>query len=277
MALISLLAVIQTQADKAVLSKLLPIGIFGFYTLAYSGVARSTLITSSIFQAAFPRLSSLFHSGDQAGLLAQYRKLQDLVCFSSLPILAVFPFAARPLFTYLLNSEAAHLLVWPLTFLSLGFYMNSTLSIPYAFSLAVGKPEITARSNLYATLLVLPTTVILVYSYGLNGAGLSWVAYHIFVYAYAVPRVCSECLDVPASGWYLYALRALALGVFSYGTAWFLLEYLGTRSILGLLVAFGGASLVFGLSGYLIISDELRFAIKQVCHRPLRGSNAASI
>jgi O-antigen/teichoic acid export membrane protein len=277
MAVISLLAVVQTQADKAVLSKLLPIGVFGFYSLAYSGISRGTLITSSTFQAAFPRLSSLFQSGDRAGLLAQYRKLHDLVCFSCLPILAVFPFAARPVFTYLLNSEAAHLLLWPLTFLSLGFYMNGTLSIPYAFSLAVGKPEITARSNLYATLLVLPTTVMLVYFYGLNGAGLSWVSYHIFVYAYAVPRICSECLGAPASGWYLHTLEALALGVISYGTAYCLLEYLGARSILALLVGFGGATLVFGSLAYLIICDELRSAIKQACLRPLRDSNAASI
>src|SRR5207248_5915560 len=84
-------------------------------------------------------------------------------------------FAALPLFSYLFNPSAAHLLLLPTALLCLGWYMNGTLNVPYVFSLAAGKPEISSRSNFLALFIVLPITFVLVLTLGLTGAALSWV------------------------------------------------------------------------------------------------------
>lgn len=258
MALISLLVMIHSQVDKVIVSKLLPIGVFGFYTIAYGVVSRSTMITGAVSQAAFPNLSSLFKRGEQANLMAQYHKLQDLICFATAPLFAAVLFAARPLFTYLFNPDSARMLLLPFAFLCIGFYMNGTLTTPYVFSLAAGRPDIAARTNLYALFVVLPVTAALIYFFGLNGAGLSWVFYHLLAYVYQIPRTCSECLDVPTWKWYRQILGIFfAIGL-TYGTAWALLELGRADSGFFLVLAYAAASVGFVAAAYLMIGDELR-------------------
>ena len=258
MAVISMLATVHMQADKVIVSKLLPIATFGFYGFASSIVSKLTLATGAISQAAFPSFSALFKGLDKSNLLSQYRKLQDLLCFATLPVLAFIPFAATPLFTYLLNPQAARILLVPVTLLSVGTYMNGTLHIPYVCSLAAGKPEIAVRLNLYALFVVLPVAALLVYYFGLAGAGLSWVFYHLFAYAYAVPRICSECLGISPAEWYSHVLRIAGLAGGTYGGAWAILEGLGAGSILPLILAYAGASIAFLVGGYWMMGDELQ-------------------
>ncbi len=258
MASVSLLAMIHTQADKAIASKLVALPVMGYYGLAYSVASKGTLITQAIAQAAFPSLSALFKAGDKPALLSQYRKLQDLLCFGTVPVFAAIPFAAIPLLTYVLNGQTAQTMLLPLAFLSAGFYMNGTLNIPYVFSLAVGKPGIAARSNLYALFVVLPTTFALVYFFGISGAGFSWVFYHFFAYAYAVPRVCSQCLNIPTRRWYAHISRVYLLVALTYGLAWTSLRLAGRQSIVSLAVGYAAASGVFLTGAYLFMGSGLR-------------------
>jgi len=258
---ISILAMIHTQADKVIVSKLLPLGIFGYYGVAYGAVSRGTLVTGAISQAAFPSLSVQFKTGDRVGFMSQYRKLQDLFCFATVPMFGAIPFAAVPLFTYLFNAEAARMLLLPTTFLCVGYYMSATVNAPYFVSLAMGKSEITARSTFYALFVVLPVTIALVYFFGLTGAGLSWVFYHMFYYAYGVPRICSECLEITVSGWYRHVLKIHVLVGLTYGFAWAFLGFLGANSIHALVLAYLGATVMFMLGAYWLMGEELKTAL----------------
>ena len=74
---------VHTQTDKAIVSKLLPLGIFGYYGMAYSGVSRGMVVTASASQAVFPSFSALYKQGDRDGLMRQYNKLQDLLSLPS--------------------------------------------------------------------------------------------------------------------------------------------------------------------------------------------------
>jgi O-antigen/teichoic acid export membrane protein len=255
---ITVLSIIHMQSDKAIVSKLLPLGVFGYYGMAYNGVSRGMLVATSVSQAVFPSFSALYKQGDRDGLMRQYRKLQDLLCYAIVPMFAAIPFAARPLFTFVLNAPAARMLFWPIAFLSLGFCMNGTLSVPYVFSLAVGKPEIAARSNFYALFAVLPVTALLVYRFGIAGAGFSWVFYHLFAYAYAVPRMCSECLDMPVWKWYVHVFKVFALAGLTYGGAWAIITSLGSSSIVSLVLAYVLGSSLFASGSFLLVGSELR-------------------
>lgn len=255
---VSIAATIHTQADKAIISKLLPIGVVGYYGFVYSNVSGGQLLTGAVSQAALPSFSALFKAGDRSALMSQYRRLQDLVCFGTAPVFAAVPFAALPLFSYILNEEAARLLLLPATLLCVGFYMNSTLHIPHVFSLAVGKPQISARANIYALPVVLPVTALLIYYLGLTGAGLSWVFYHIFAYSYGVPRVCRECLGIPVWKWYSYVSRIFGLIGLTHGFAWIALSIANKHSLLSLTLAYMGASFVFSIGAYFLMGNELR-------------------
>jgi len=261
---ITVLSIVHSQSDKAIVSKFLPLGVFGYYGMAFNGVSRGMLVTAAVSQAVFPSFSALYKQGDRDGLMRQYRKVQDLLCYAIVPLFAAIPFAARPLFAFVLNAQAAQMLLWPVAFLCVGFCMNGTLSIPYVFSLAVGKPEISARTNFYALFAVLPVTVWLVYKFGIAGAGFSWIFYHLFAYAYMVPRTCSECLDMPAWKWYLHVFKVFGLAGLTYGGAWAIMTFLASFSIPSLALGYAFASIAFVAAAYRLMGDELRETLRRL-------------
>lgn len=249
---ISILSIIQTQADKLIISRFLPLGFVGYYGTLYSSLSRGSLLVDAISQAAFPSFSVLFENKAKEDLLTRYWKLQDLVVILTLPIFAFLPFFATPLFTYVFNAEIAQDLFLTVIFLSIGFYLHGTLTIPYFFSLAVGKPEISVRTNFLALFIVLPVTIGLIYFFGLAGAAFSWLFYNLFVYFYAIPRICRECLKIPSQEWYWHVGRILILGFLIFGSALSLLVFFDADSSLFLALAY-----IVGLMLFLMLSFKL--------------------
>lgn len=272
---ISLLAMVHMQSDKIIMSKLLPVGLFGFYGFAYNAASKATLLTNAVAQAAFPSFSSLFKMGGRDSMMAQYLKLQDLLCFGAAPIFGMIPFAVLPMFGFVFNPDVAKMMLLPITFLAIGFYMNGTLNVPYVFSLAVGKPEISVRSNFLALFIVLPVTGLLIYFFGLTGAGFSWIFYHLFLYSYAVPRICSECLCIPVWKWYWHIFKIFGLIILTYGVGWIFLGFIGSYFILSLVLTYTGTTIVFLTCAYFMINDELKNTLLQFGEtfgiKPYRG------
>lgn len=258
MTLQTILGGIIYQIDKVILSKLMPIGVFGYYSFAYGNVSKGMLIADAIGQAAYPSFSALYRTGDRKSLLAQYRKLQDVLCFSTGPIFALIPFALLPLFSFMLNREAAKLLLVPTTLLCLGFYIHGALRIQHNFAVASGRPGIAVRTNLLAVLTVTPASVALIYYFGMTGAALYWILYNVFNAVYAVPKICKECINIPPQEWYLQVSKALLLISSVYGIAWIVLAFIDDFSIPSLTVAYLAATGIFLIAGFNMIHREAR-------------------
>ncbi|HET7467776.1 MAG TPA: oligosaccharide flippase family protein [Candidatus Dormibacteraeota bacterium] len=267
MMVISILSLVHIQAAQVIVSKLVPIAQFGFYSFASNTVNRGSFVTTAAAQAAFPSFSALHASGDRYGLMQQYRKLQDLVCFGVLPLFAGICFAALPVYTFVFNESVAGRLLLPTAFLALGSWMNGTLNMPYMMSIAMGRPQIAARTNVYALFVVLPVTAALIAVYGLPGAAFSWVFYHLFMYAYMVPRIARECLDLPPWPWFVQVLKVLGLAGSTYGIAWLAVTATGMFTLPVLAVAYLLGSIGFALGAYLMIGSDLRETLQR-----MRGS-----
>jgi O-antigen/teichoic acid export membrane protein len=263
-ALSSMASLINTQAAQVIVSKLLPIGTFGFYGFAASTVNRATFITGAVAQAAFPSFSNLYRAENRGALLTQYRKLQDLLCWGTIPLFAGVCFAALPVYRYVFNNEAAWLLLIPTVLLSLGTYMNGTMAIPYMFSIAVGRPDLGLKANLWALVIVLPITVWLIYSFGLVGAGLSWVAYQMLLYAYLMPRICRACLKTPTRDWFAHVGKVVAVSAVTYGIAWIAIVVPSGYSLAGCVIGFVVATLGFGVAAMFLIGPDLKSTIRSL-------------
>lgn len=250
------------QGTQLILSRFLPIAQFGLYAFLNSLAARAAFVPGAIAQAAQPSLNRLVNPRQEDIFQAQYRKLQDLVSFGTAPIFALIPFAILPLLTYLFSASVASALLLPGAFLSLGFYMNAMLTLPFLVSLAVGRPEIATRANLAALFVVVPPTAFFVIRFGLAGAAFSWVFYHLFAYLVQIPAYSRLCLHIPARLWYERLLRAAVLIAASYGLTWTVLSLLGVRSVPGLALGYVGASIIYLIGAYLLIGPELRAAVR---------------
>ncbi len=242
---ITLCSWMVTEIDKVMVSKLLPLALLGLYTFTRGVVNQGALLTGAINNAIFPHFSALHGAGKAAELRSVYDKIQDVICFGTVPVFAAVPFAALPLFSHVFNQHAAQMLLLPATFLCVGYYMNGTLTAPYVVSLAVGRPDIAARQNAVALFIVPPVSAIAIYWFGLNGAGFAWVVYHIYAYSYGLPRICRECLGIAPRLWYWHVLRILMGGVLIYGSAWLAVSYAGPLSVLHLSIAYSGATLIY--------------------------------
>jgi O-antigen/teichoic acid export membrane protein len=265
---ISLCAWVFTEADKVIISKLLPLTLLGIYTFARGAISQGMLLTGAIIYAIFPHFSALHGAGKTSELLCAYKKIHDFVCFGTIPIFAVAPFAAIPLLSRVFDAPSAHILLLPVTFLCIGYYMNGTLTAPYIVSLAVGRPDITARQNFLAMFVIIPAAIIAIHFFGLNGAGFSWVLYHVFYYLYGLPRICRECLGMPARAWHWHVLRILGSAILIYGCAWIALALLGNFSIPYLAAAYVLGTVVYCALALRIMTDELRQRIYGLLSRP---------
>lgn len=260
-ALISIFSTIHAQISEITVSKFLPIATLGYYSFSYGGVSQGGVLGGAVAQASYPSFSALAKAGNKDGLMSQYHKLQDLVCFGTLLIFAAVPFVTIPLFSYLFNRDVANSLLLPTTLLSLGFYMNGTGGIPCMFSFAVGKPGIIAKTNFYSLFITLPAAVILIYYFGLVGAGLSWIFYNIFGYLYGLPRICKECLGIRVRDWYFHVLKIFILAVAVYGTVWTVLILTNNYSIFALIMAYLSASIIFLFCSYFLITKDFKETI----------------
>lgn len=264
MTVVSVLILIHLQAAQVMVSKLLPIAVFGLYGFASSTVNRATIVTGAVAQAAFPSFSSLYQAQKRQELMSQYRKLQDLLCYGTIPLFAGVCFAALPVYKYLFNTPAAWLLLIPTAWLSLGTYMNGAVSLPYMFALAVGRPDLPLKTMLLGLIVVLPVMAALIFWFGLPGAGFSWVFYQIFSYSYLVPRVCRECLQIPLRDWYAHVARAMGSAAATYGLAWIAIAVPSGYSLPSLVIAYVIGTLGFGAAALFLIGPDLKGTLRSL-------------
>ncbi len=271
---ISWLAAVHTYVDRLAVSRLLSVATFGWYAFAAMMVGRGTLVAMAVSDAAYPSLSNQFTKGNRATMLAQYRALQDLVCYATLPLYAGIAYLTLPLMTAVFDHQIASTLLFPVAVLCLGYYMNGTLAMPYVYSLAVGRPQITSRLSFLAGFIVVPVAVASVARFGVAGAGLGYLAYHVFFYAVGIPRYYRECLQLPASSWYRQVGVVSLTGAATYGTgflvAW-LLAGLGTSALIS---AFIVASLIFAFVAARLMDPGLRDAAARFL-RPTNGQKTS--
>jgi len=258
MVTISTLGMLHSQSDKLAVSKLMAVGVLGTYAFAATLVAAVGRVTLSVVQAAFPLFAELSERSSRETLLRQYRLLQSFVVYGTAPLFGAMAFAALPTLTFVFNRSVATSLLFPVVLLCLGFYMNGTLSLPYYLTLATGKPEIPARQNLLALPIVLPVVIASVAAFGLVGAAFSWVFYHLFAYAYTVPRICREVLGSQAWSWYAPVGRTAGLVTASYGLAALVIALLGGPSTPMLAIGYALATAVYAVGAYLVAWPTVR-------------------
>jgi len=179
---------------------------------------------------------------------------------TTLPLYVGIIFLTVPLLTAVFDRQVAAAVLFPVAVLCLGYFMNGMLVLPYMYSLAVGKPQITSSLSLAAVFIVVPVTVAGVARFGVAGASLGYLCYHLFFYAVAIPKYCRECLQMPASSWYRQVGRMAAAGAATYGLGWLVAWFTAGSATFALSIAFVIATLLFSVIAIRLVDPSLRHA-----------------
>ena len=90
---------IAQQTDKVIVSKMLPLEQFGYYTLAGTVASFLWTLVLPVSLAAFPRFNQRVALGDEAGLADEYDKANQLLATIIVPVCAILLFFSRDLIT----------------------------------------------------------------------------------------------------------------------------------------------------------------------------------
>jgi len=217
---IGLTALLLTQTDKIVLSRLVPLETFGYYSLAAMiSMTALVMMTSSVSKVAFPEFSTLVARGDDAGLRRAFHKNAQFVTVLVAPaavILAVFSREILLVWTRdPVVAEQGHVL---LTLIAIGTGVNCLAWIPYYAQLAHGWTRLTFFTNVFAVVGLLLLLLFLVPRYGAVGGAAGIVVVHVLYLLIYVTLMTRRILNGEFVNWFvsdlLLPVAAVVIGVF---------------------------------------------------------------
>lgn len=173
---IAILSAILTQLDKIILSKILTLEMFGYYTL--SGVVAMSLyrIIVPVYSAIYPRFTKLVSLADHDGLKQLYHKSCQFMSVLILPVtvvVATYSYEIMLIWTQNpVTAEKTHLLV---SILVCGTALNGMMNIPGALQYANGWTKLAFYTNLISIICLVPLMVYLARLYGALGGAILWL------------------------------------------------------------------------------------------------------
>jgi len=200
---IGVLATVLTQLDKIILSKMLTLEMFGYYSLAWVVAMSIIYLISPVFTAIYPRFTQLISLGDKDELKHLYHKSCQLMSVLILPVTAVVAmFSNEVLIIWTQNpltAEEAHILV---SILICGTALNGLMNIPYALQLAYGWTKLALYGNLIAVIIMVPLIVYLTSQYGAVGGASVWVILNAGYFLIIIPFMHRRLLISEKWRWY---------------------------------------------------------------------------
>lgn len=200
---ISALAVILTQLDKVILSKMLSLEMFGYYTLASMVAMSLGCFFTPVFSSIYPRFTQLFSIGDQEGLKHLYHQGCQFMSVLILPIASVVAlFSHEILLLWTQNPTTAEKSHRLLTILICGTAINGLMNLPYALQLASGWTKLSFFKTLIAVILLVPLIIYMTMHYGAIGAASVWVVLNMSMFIFEIPIMHRRLLFEEKWRWY---------------------------------------------------------------------------
>jgi O-antigen/teichoic acid export membrane protein len=213
---ITITAIVLTQLDKVILSKLLDLKTFGYYVLA--GVVAngiSTVLISPMFNTIFPRFSSLVAVGDEKSLLAMYHGSTQVMAVMILPAAAVIALFAREIIILWTGSpEIVDNTASIVGILVGGTALNGLMHLPYALQLSHGWTRIGLAINSLFIIAIVPSIVFMTMHYGAAGAASVWLGMNGIYMAIGVPLTHRRLLKGEAFRWFAKDISIPLVGSF---------------------------------------------------------------
>jgi O-antigen/teichoic acid export membrane protein len=199
----TILAIVLTQADKVVVSKILPLEDFGYYTLAWTLCSGLGLFAGPVFVAVFPKLTQLVRQDNPLEISRLYHLSCQLISVVLLPACAVLTLFSREVLWAWTGSLATVTAIRPVVIaVAIGTTLNGLMNIPYALQLAYGWTRLAAVANAIAVVVIVPLTVLLAMKYGTLGAASGWVVLNIGYVIFVARMMHARLLTTEQRRWY---------------------------------------------------------------------------
>jgi O-antigen/teichoic acid export membrane protein len=169
--------VLVTQTDKLILSGILPLAEYGYFTLAVLVASGIMVISGPISSAIMPRMARLNAEGKHDEMIQVYRNATQLVTVicGSAAITIAFT-AEKLLFAWTGDTELAQQAAPILRLYAIGNGFLALAAFPYYLQYALGNLRYHLIGNAVTVCVLIPAIVFAASVYGAVGAGWVWLS-----------------------------------------------------------------------------------------------------
>lgn len=201
----ALIGMVLSQLDKIILSKMLELKMFAYYSIAATVASAIWMFILPFNNAVFPKLVQLFEEKVENKLITFFHQTSQFLSTIILPVgFTLILFSEEILFLWLkdpLIVKNSHLI---LSFLVIGTIMNGLASLPANSSNAFGWPMLTTYTNMAQTVFIIPLIIYLVSSFSAIGASIAWMIMNSIYLFIMSPIFFSRYLKSEKNKWFLF-------------------------------------------------------------------------
>jgi O-antigen/teichoic acid export membrane protein len=200
----SFVGTLLSQLDKAILSKMLTLTMFGYYTVACTAASAIWSVIVPFNSAVFPQFVKLNEQREEETLRLFFHKSSQALSVLLLPLCLVLAFFSREILLLWTSrpevAEYAHTVV---SILVLGTMLNGMVSVPSYAASAFGWPQLIAVTNWVQAFMLVPLIWFLASRYGAVGAAVAWLVQNSIYLLVMTPIFFRRYLREEQSAWYL--------------------------------------------------------------------------
>lgn len=182
--------IIVTQTDKLVLSKILPLSEYGYFSLAVLVANGIMIVSGPVSVAIMPRLARLHTEGNHDGMIQVYRQATRLVTIISVATAVTLALFAREFLWAWTGDVALSEYAAPvLRLYAIGNGVLAVSAFPYYLQYAKGNLRMHLIGNAGFLIFLIPSVIWAARTFGGVGAGWAWLVMNLIYLVAWVPLV----------------------------------------------------------------------------------------
>lgn len=196
--------VLVTQTDKLILSGILPLAEYGYFTLAVLVASGIMVLSAPVSTVIMPRMARLYAEGKYEEMIQTYRNATQLVSVVAGSASLTIAFLAEPLlYAWTGDQQVASNAAPILTLYALGNGVLAVSAFPYYLQYALGNLRYHLIGNLLTVFTLIPTIIWATSEYGGVGAGWAWLGINSLYLMFWVGYVHHKLQPGVHLGWLL--------------------------------------------------------------------------
>ena len=182
-----------TQSDKLILSKMLSLSDYAYFSMAIVLANGISILTTPIGTAILPRLTKLEAENKQDELIVLYRKATRAVTvMAASSSLVLMYFSEQILFLWTKDRDVAAHSGEILKYYSFANGLLAIAVFPYYLQFAKGNLKLHMIGNISFSAILFPLIIYCVEHFGAVGAGYAWLVRNIVYFIFWIPLVHSR-------------------------------------------------------------------------------------
>ena len=175
--------VFVTQTDKLILSGILPLAEYGYFTLAVLVASAIMIISGPVSSAIMPRMANLHAQAKREEMLQVYRngtQIVSVLAGTASLVIAFYP--KQLLFAWTGDLVLAEAVAPILRLYALGNALLAVGAFPYYLQYALGNLRFHLIGNIIMVVLLIPSIIWAATYFGGVGAGYAWFGMNLFYF-----------------------------------------------------------------------------------------------